>query len=972
MADCLAGAILGLNLPPNPVVCVCLGREAALAAAVIATFAVGGACVPMDPALPPQRRRLMAEDCRAAVVLTSEEWAADFEGSASAVLPVGTAAEGDPVDRKALPEIDEGWTSYIAYTSGSTGRPKGALIEYRSLVNLFASENRIFASRRRAMGEAQHVSHTASIGFDAGLDQLLWLWRGACLHLIDEEIRRDMGALVAYIEEEGLDVVDLTPSQCEVMTGLGFLEGEYAPGMIVLGGEGIGGGVAQLMEARPDIEFFNLYGTSECAINSMIGNGLSLDQPLDNTRIRLASEDGEPVAAGEEGVVWIVGVGVGRGYLDASARDNSRFVTNGEGSERSFRTGDIGREDAHGRLEIRGRDDDQAKVRGYRIEPGEIDAVLRRIPGLRHAAVGISDGNGGDRQIVAAVTSGSDGPSDQVILERAREHLPEYMVPHRLLRVDEMPLTVNGKLDRRAIAALVGRDNFATGRRRAQAGSVEGAAEFHWCLLLGTEAVRPEDDFFAAGGSSLGAARLIAELREELDLEIDGSLVFKAPRFGDLVAALLEAPPATRTVAVDDASPSGEQLAIWVGEQLSGAGCLYPLAETWWLEGEWDESALAAAFGDLVARWSSLRTAFRHGKGGLRRDVLDPGPVDFRVACLPRIADHPGGLADFLRGVIHLDPATGQNSCLRLFHNAGDRALLVLAVHHLVADDRALGILIEDLQRLYLDRLSGPASTAERRSGSEISTGSTRQQEGSALHRHYWAEKLDGLEAVSLPWDREPTGPRSYGAGWVPFEIPPGLMGMVEQYSAAGSVSVFTTLLSAFGTTIARSAGVTEVGVALPIDLRVTKQSQGVADLFVNTVVLRFRDHDNFAATTKQTALLLGEAMEHRWTPLSDIVRDLRPTRLPGEPAFARVEFQMIEGRPAALDLPGCTARRVEIPLQGAIFDLVVTLRVDGQLAKGGIEYATELFEEGSVREFAEVYVGMLEHLVGQPSKVAP
>nr|WP_269330582.1 non-ribosomal peptide synthetase [Kineosporia babensis] len=506
-------------------VALLLPRDERMVIAMFAVFAVGAAYVPIDAEHPDDRIGYMLSVARPTVTLVTDRDVARLGSPAGGVLNLDlpevreriTQIDASPIDSSGI-SLDN--LAYVLFTSGSTGRPKGVAVGYRGLTNMY--ENHVEKIFDRVVahqgGRRMKIAHTTSFSFDASWEQLFWLLNGHEVHVIDEELRREPARLLAYYDQTRMDGFDVTPSYGQLLVDEGLLERDRpagrsvsseAPGVVFvsLGGEAVPERLWQQLREAPGVESYNLYGPTEYTINAL-GADLadsptsSVGTPIFNTRAYILDENLQPVLPGVPGELYLAGAGTARGYWEQPALTAERFMAcPWEPGERMYRTGDLARWTPEGNIDFLGRADDQVKIRGYRIEPGEVADVLAAAPGVARAAVIARDG-----QLYGYVVPA--GADLDAVRSHARDVLPDYMIPAGLAAVAEIPLTVNGKVDARALPVIeAAGSEYVAPATPTETLVAEAAAE-----LLGVEKLSTTANFFEVGGNSLLAMRLVARV----------------------------------------------------------------------------------------------------------------------------------------------------------------------------------------------------------------------------------------------------------------------------------------------------------------------------------------------------------------------------------------------------------------------------------------------------------------------------
>ncbi|WP_410656965.1 amino acid adenylation domain-containing protein [Amycolatopsis sp. lyj-112] len=521
-ANRLARRLAGAGIGPEDKVALILPRTTDFVVAIFGVLKAGAAYIPIDPNLPQDRIDAMIEDAAPAMVLTriDEELLSGEDDS---------DLRQDERVRPLLPEHP----AYLIYTSGSTGKPKAVVVEHRSVANLYHALQAIMFEPVAARGRPVQAAVTASFSFDASWDQLLWLLDGQTLHVIDEELRADTDALVAYVVANRIESLNVTPSYAKLLLAAGLLdESHHTPALLTLGGEAVDAALWEEIGASTRTLGLNHYGPTECTVDTLrspisAGAPISLGRPIANTRVYVLGPDLAPVPPGVAGELYVAGALLARGYFERPGLTATRFVADpfGEPGTRMYRTGDLVRWQAHGTLDYLGRTDDQVKIRGFRIEPGEIESVLTGHPDVARAAVVAREDRPGDLRLVAYVVP-ADGtePDPGELRAYIAGSVPDYMVPAAVLPIDRIPLNHNGKLDRKALPAP---NLTITGRAPRTAREVALCGLF--AEMLGVERVGIDDGFFELGGHSLLAVKLMSRIRSALGAELTIRTLFAAP-----------------------------------------------------------------------------------------------------------------------------------------------------------------------------------------------------------------------------------------------------------------------------------------------------------------------------------------------------------------------------------------------------------------------------------------------------------
>ncbi|PZG88614.1 non-ribosomal peptide synthetase, partial [Streptomyces sp. NTH33] len=617
--------------------------------------------------------------------------------------------------RLAPPDPDT--TAYVIHTSGSTGRPKGVAVTHRSLANLLAGHREGFVAE--AGGGPLRVALTASFSFDTSLEGVLLMADGHPLHLVDETTRLDAAALVEYVVEHRIDFLDLTPTHLRQLLPAGLLtDPRHHPRVLMLGGEAVGPGLWRELAGRRDVAAYNFYGPTECTVDALAGRiegdgRPTVGRPLANVRAYVLDDRLRPVPPGVGGELYLAGVQLARGYADRPGLTAARFLPDpfGPPGARMYRTGDLARWTADGRLDHLGRADDQVKVRGHRIEPGEVEAALTDQPAVAAAAVvAVTDPHGHTRLAAYLVPADRDTHLAAGDVRAAcRRVLPDHMVPSSFTVLDALPMTVSGKVDRRALPApdLDGgeRDKEFVAPRTPE----EETLARIWAEVLGVRRVGVTDNFFELGGDSILSIQAVSRARAA-GLHLTSRDVFRHQTVADLAAAAsprtagVPAPRRPREEGPAPLTPVQEWFFATYGPLRH-----FSMSMLLDLPHDLDEQALRRALEALAAHHPALRTRFARSGDTWRQHPGD-GPATGLLTRhdLSRAADATAAREEAAEAArAALDPETGTLLRAALLSRPGERPQLFLTAHHLAVDSVSWRILLTDLAQAYRQAAQG-------------------------------------------------------------------------------------------------------------------------------------------------------------------------------------------------------------------------------------------------------------------------
>ncbi|WNM31438.1 amino acid adenylation domain-containing protein [Streptomyces sp. Li-HN-5-11] len=983
-ANRLARHLIGRGVRPESVVGVCLERGADLVVSLLAVLKTGAAYLPVDPEHPAERLAYVLSDAAPVCVVTS--------AACGSALPQGVARV--LVEDPAVAELGEGTldvrvrsqdAAYVIFTSGSTGRPKGVVVPHGAL----AAHLRGVGTRVPLSGGDRMVAVT-TVSFDiAALELFLPLVSGASVVVASREAVRDPAALLELVVSSGATAVQGVPSLWR-----GVLEaGAWPPSVrMLVGGEALPGELAARMAAT-GAPAVNVYGPTEVTVWAtsapVTGEGpVVIGRPFPDVRAHVLDERLRPVAPGVTGELYLSGAQVARGYLGRPGLTAERFVASPyEPGARMYRTGDLARWTPDGRLQCLGRADDQVKVRGFRIEPGEIETVLAAHDAVAQAAVVAREDVPGDVRLVAYVVARAGAVVDGAHLRaHAGLSLPAYMVPSAVVVLDALPLTANGKLDRKALPAPEHTARDGRGPATVQEELLCGV----FAQVLGLAEAGVDDDFFALGGHSLLATRLISRIRAVLGVELPLRALFETPTVAGLAARLADADAArlelTSVQRPERVPLSFAQRRMWFIGQLEGPSATYNVPVALRLTGTLDRRALSAALRDALERHELLRTVFAVGEDGEPyQRILAPEELVWE---LPVIEVAPDGLdAAVAEAAGHLFDLAGEVPIRAWLFEAGPaERVLVVVVHHIAADGWSWAPLAADVSRAYAARAAGrapeweplPVQYADYALWQRELLGETGDPQ-SLMSRQveYWRGELTGVpEELPLPVDHVRPAVASNRGHEVRVEVPAGLHAQLARVARAEGVTMFMVLQSALAVLLSRLGAGTDVPIGAANAGRTDAALDDLVGFFVNTLVIRadlsgdptFRE---VLGRVRETSL---SAFAHQDVPFERLVEELAPARSMGRHPLFQTVFTMQNNAQAVVDLPGVEASALSAVADAAArFDLDVLLgeSFDAQGAPAGVHGtvigAADLFEAESVERIARRLVRVLELVAGDP-----
>ena len=982
-AERLAQRLVSRGTTAESLVAVALPRSAELVVAVLAVLKAGGAFLPLDPALPGERVAFLVEDADPAAVLTDRVTAPAFAGARCPVLLVEDAAEPAGTARRTAPARSN--LAYVIYTSGSTGLPKGVAVQQGAFADLLHWSRAHFGP-----GRLGSVLFATSLNFDVAVFELFSpLVCGGTVELVEN--------LPAVVERGGSTaaLISGVPSVVAQTLAAGA---RFGARTVVLAGEGLPAQVFnQVRAALPQAEIHNIYGPTEATVYCLAWRGPStgeLDRPaltgkpLENTRAYVLDEHLNPVPPGVLGELYIAGTGLARGYLGRPGMTAERFVADpfGTAGERMYRTGDLVRWTPDGDIDYAGRADDQVKVRGFRVEPGEVEAALLRHPQVRGAVVLARQDHLGGARLVGYVVAEGSAPRAAELRDSLAGALPAHMVPAKFVFLDEFPLNANGKLDRRALPDPEWTVHAGAGR------DPETPVETRLCevfaAVLGVPRVGAEDGFFDLGGHSLLATRLVGRVRAELGAELSVRAVFEAPTPALLAAQVERAAGARAPLGVRERPAelplSFAQRRLWFLNRLDESGGLYNIPAAIRLRGDLDVPALGAALSDVVARHEPLRTVFPEVNGRPRQEVRSAAERVFDALRPEPLSPEAAG--NLLEGAAHrrFDLDTELPVAARLVRLGRGEHLLVLVVHHVAADGWSLRPLLRDLSTAYRARIRGaepefaplPVQYADYALWqrdllqSEVDGPMARQV-------RFWREALAGVpETLELPADRPRPDVATHRGDSVTCTIPAELHAAAAELARERGASTFMVLQAALAALLSRSGAGHDIPLGTVVAGRTDAALEDLVGFFTNTLVLRADTSGNpgFGELLERVREADLAAFDHQDLPFDRLVEILAPERSLSRHPLFQVMLVLQNAPEPELDLPGVTAEHEPAGTGPAKFDLSFDFTESfaaGEPAgiAGTITFAQDMFDPGTVRGVAERLTRLLAAAVADPEQ---
>ena len=995
-ANQMARYLAEKGVGPEVRVGICLHRGVEMIVGLLGILKAGGAYVPLDSQYPAERLRFIIEDAGAEVIVTSSRFIDRLPKTTAEVVSIdteqeeiGRQQESNPVNKTVGDNL-----CYVIYTSGSTGRPKGVAVEQRSVVRLVKETSYV------RLSEQEVILQYAPVSFDASTFEI-WgaLLNGGKLVVMREGVA-SLEELGRAVREKRVSTMWLTAGLFHQVVEAGVQELRGVK-QLLAGGEVVkAGAVKKVLEEVEGIEVINGYGPTEnttftCSWKMRrgeeIGSSIPIGRPIGNTRVYVMDEEMQAVGVGVAGELCVAGAGLARGYINQGEKTGEMFVPNPygeEAGERMYRTGDIVRYRKDGAIEYLGRKDRQVKVRGYRIEMGEIESILRQHPAIKEAVVVAQEERSGSTGLVAyTVGERLREAGGSELREYLRMRLPDYMLPSAFITLDSFPLTPNGKIDRgRLPEPDVLRWEDAS-EYVAPLTPTQEVLSVIWCQLLKLDRVSINDNFFDIGGHSLLAMRAVSHIRTTFEIELPLRALFEASSLASLARQIEQErakartpiPPIERVQRTGLLPLSFAQQRLWFLDQLEPGSTAYNLPYFMDIEGTVDVCALERAFGEIVRRHEVLRAVFQL-VDGLPAQMIRPAktielPV-LDLTALPEIARE----AEVMRIAVRetqtcFDLGQGPLIRFRLIRRGEQKSVLLINMHHAVSDGWSLEIMMREL-RIFYDAFTSDQEPVLPQLSIQYADYAVWQRErlqGEIFEKQleYWKANLEGLMPLELPTDR-PRDMVSNSRGAVEkIDLSVEMTKAIKSLSRQHGATLFMTLLAAFKVLLYRYTNHDDIAVGSPIAGRNQGETENLMGFFVNTIVLRsdLSGNPGFSEVIERVREVALGAYANQEIPFEKIVEELQPERDLHRSPFFQIFFNMIGSNNSQIQLNGVSVKRRSLPEPQSKFDFTLYAQEEGGRIGFRLLYNSDLFLAGRMAEMLSQLEFLLSQVADEPER---
>lgn len=968
----LAALLRTKGIKPGDIVGIMVERSIDMIIAIMAVIKAGGAYLPLDPEYPEGRIKYMLTDSNVHILLTQKNIAEDFTFEGEMIdLRDETVFRGEGMNLSPVNSSND--LVYVIYTSGTTGKPKGVMVEHKNLVNM------AFAWRHDYGLEKWEVNllQIASFSFDVFAGDLCRaLLNGGKLVICPSDVRMDPISLYRLIQKHSISIFESTPSL--ILPFMEYVYDSHLPldhlRLLILGSDSVSVQDFKKLCKRYQntMRIINSYGVTEATIDSSFyempaseikgTNTVPIGKPMQNTKFYVLNKDLSPQPVRCWGELYIGGIGVARGYLNKPELTREKFIDNPfVPGEKMYKTGDVARWLPDGNMEFLGRMDHQVKIRGYRIEIEEIESRLTNHPAIEEAVVTAWDAGGDNKYLCAYYTSPQELEGSELSEYLAKE-LTDFMIPSYFVRIEKIPLTPNGKIDRKALPEP-DRRNIST-VYEAPTGETEEKLVAILQQVLGIEKIGINNNFFELGGNSLKAVITIAQIHRQLKAELHISELFKSQTIRDIAKIINNSTknelPEIEAVEEKESYPaSSAQRSIYIISRLEPESMSYNIPLAYVIEGELDISKVENIFGILVKRHESLRTRFIE-KDGEVYQVVDKEVIT--PFCYYEAEDDLDSIIE--NSLKPFDLAKAPLFRISLINTGRNKNILLFDIHHIITDARSNDILLSEFVRLY----NGEALPQLKIQYRDYSAWQSRleQTPNMAKQEDFWLKTLSGYrQKPCFPTDYERPELQSFDGDSIIMEMDQGLAEELERYGKIRGVTMYMLLFAAYNVLLAYYSNSEDIVVGTPISGRSHPDLESVVGIFVNMLAIRSCPKKDalFSSYLSELKEILMNSFENQYYQFENLVKKLGINRSPNRNPIFDTVFSYLDISPDNYDMSMLNI--YNYPLRSSIskFDMTLYVYRRHSNIQLKLEYCTALYKPDTIEQFMKRYINILEKL---------
>ncbi|WP_353931426.1 non-ribosomal peptide synthase/polyketide synthase [Okeanomitos corallinicola TIOX110] len=997
-ANQLAHYLISLGVKADVLVGICVERSVEMIVGILGILKAGGAYVPLDPEYPQERISYMIENSGVEILLTQQHLLTRLPQEKTIICvdadreKINQYSQENPITETTVNNL-----IYTIYTSGSTGKPKGAAVYHRGFVNLVQ-----WMINDYQFTEKDSTALISSLSFDLTQKNIFTpLLIGGKLNLSPNGF--EPSKILEIISKQQATWVNCTPSTFSAILASGEDSFSKTKSLkyVFLGGEPIS--IPSLLNwldsEHCQAKIVNSYGPTECTDvcaaytvetpHDFINKSIPIGKPIPNVQLYILNQELQPLPVGVIGELFIGGIGLGKGYIGDEERTNEKFILNplDNGQTKLYRTGDLVRYLKDGNIEYIERIDNQVKIRGFRIELGEIEALLNTHPQVQQAVVIAREDIPGDKRLVAYIVPQSEQePNVSQLREFLKTQLPNYMIPAAVVILASLPLTANGKVNRRALPApetSAGiEESFVAPRTPIEAKLAE-----IWSQVLKVELIGVNDNFFDLGGHSLLATQVISRSQAAFGIPLRLRSLFTSPTIAQLSQVILEQlqtnsgftlPAITPVPSRENIPLSWAQERLWFVHQLEGDSGAYTMSFSVGLTGDVNVKALEQAFQAIVQRHEVLRTRFEVEDNSPVQVIVPDMSITLPVVDIQQIADPWQKVKELAIAEVAQPFNLAHDAVIRvkLWQLSPQEYLLLVAIHHIAADGWSLGIFIQDLSAYYRAIATNspvelPDLTVQY---ADFTVWQRQWLTDQTLDRqlNYWMQQLtDAPPILALPTDRSRPAIQTFNGSTQPIQLDPDLTQKLKKLSQKFGTTLYMTLMAGFVILMSRYSGQKDLVIGSPIANRNRTEIESLIGFFVNTLALRFNltPEESFAALLTQVQQITQNAYDHQDLPFEILVDHLQLERNLDRNPLVQVMFALQNAPSSPWDMPGVNIEEIPLGLDTVRFDLEVHLWDMPEGVGGVFCYNTDLFDQTTIVRMMQHFQALLTAIVENPQQ---
>jgi amino acid adenylation domain-containing protein len=1009
-ANRLAHYLQQLGVGKDILVGICLDRSLEMVVGLLAILKAGGAYVPIDPSYPSERIEFILQDADLKIILTQQHLRETLSSHPAQLICLD--AEWEKGIKNLSSSFSESQSNlinnstpdslaYVIYTSGSTGTPKGAMNTHRGICNRL-----LWMQETYQLTANDAVLQKTPFSFDVSVWEFFWtLSTGARLIIAKPGGHQDSAYLVKTITQHNITTIHFVPSMLQVFLEESEVETLTSLKQVICSGEALSVALQQRFFARLDSELHNLYGPTEAAIDVTYWQcqpdtnltTIPIGRPIANTQLYILDKHLQPLPIGVPGELHIGGAGVARGYLNRPELTTEKFISipppsapplvRGAGGigDRLYKTGDLARYLLNGNIEYIGRIDNQVKLRGFRIELGEIEAVLTKHPGVREAVAVVK---GEQNSLIAYLVLQESKTLIKELRCFLHQQLPEYMIPNAFVVLDALPLTSNGKVNRRALLTLDAVPTAIESNYTAPRTPIQEILTGIWAQILNLTQVGIEDNFFELGGHSLLATQVISQVRKTFQVEISLRELFSTPtiaQFSQRIETTINKKSSLESIPLKSVSRnrnlplSFAQQRLWLLQKLEPNSATYNGSNALLMEGILNLAALENSINEIIRRHEILRTSFDFVDNQAVQKIADKLKIILPIIDLQNLPE-----TEQQAEVTRLEAIDAQQPFdltevpllrLTLLRLKTEKYILLVTMHHIISDAWSAGIFIKEISALYQAFSTGKSLPPPELPIQYADFAFWQQQwlQGEVLDNQlaYWKQQLQNAKTtLELPTDQPRQEVTSIGKQYS-FSLTTEISQQLELFSQQQGVTLFMTLLTIFNILLYSYNQQEDILIGSPIANRNRSEIEGLIGFFVNTLVLRTDLSNNPTVSqllqrVRETAL---GAYAHQDLPFEKLVSELQPERYRDRSPLFQVWFVLQNAPTAEFQISGLNLTLLDIETGLVRHDLKLDLTKTESGIQGFFEYKQDLFSGNAIANLIQRFK-TISNLIIQPPEL--